>query len=73
MEMKECFGQLGNLSLRFRDHSKQHYLRVDEEKMKECNECRLFSRCMFVKHNELFKELLKMIDQVSPEGKQRIT
>ncbi len=61
-EMKECFGQLGNMSIRFRDHSKQHYLRVDDEKLKECDTCHLFTKCMFLKYNELIKEMLKMMD-----------
>ena len=63
-EMKECFGQLANLSVRFRDLSKQHYLRVDEEKLKECDTCRLFTKCMFLKYNDLFKEVLTLLDSV---------
>ena len=64
--MKECFGQLANMTIRFRDHSKQHYLRVDEEKMKECDTCHLFTKCMFLRHNELMREMLKMIDANQP-------
>ena len=63
-EMKECFGQLANITVRFRDHSKQHYLRVDEEKLKECDTCRLFTKCMFLRYNELFKEMLTLLDSV---------
>ena len=65
-EMKECFGQLANMTIRFRDHSKQHYLRVDEEKLKECDTCHLFTKCMFLRYNELIKDLLKMIDSNRP-------
>ncbi len=61
-EMKECFGQCANLSVRFRDHSKQHYLRVDEEKLKECDTCSLFTKCMFLRYNEIVRELLVLID-----------
>ncbi|MCC6488864.1 MAG: hypothetical protein IT364_15300 [Candidatus Hydrogenedentes bacterium] len=72
--MKECFGQLANMSIRIRDHSKQHYLRVDEEKMKECDTCHLFTKCMFLKHNDLMREMLKMIDaNRSPESMTRIS
>jgi hypothetical protein len=60
--MKDCFGQLGNMSIRFRDHSKQHYLRIDEEKLKECDTCPLFTKCMFLKYNDLMKGMLKLLD-----------
>ncbi|MCL4691475.1 MAG: hypothetical protein KJ060_03080 [Candidatus Hydrogenedentes bacterium] len=63
LPMKECFGQLANMTIRFRDHSKQHYLRVDEEKLKECDTCHLFNKCMFLRYNDLMKEMLKMIDE----------
>lgn len=62
-QTKECFGQCANLSIRYRDHSRQHYLRVDEEKLKECDTCSLFARCAFLKHNEMIRELLMLIDQ----------
>lgn len=71
-QMKECFGQLANISIRFRDHSKQHYLRIDEEKLKECDTCPLFSKCMFVKYNEIFKELLRMLDEDAQGQRQRL-
>ncbi|MBX7257401.1 MAG: hypothetical protein K1Y02_13640 [Candidatus Hydrogenedentes bacterium] len=61
--LKECFGQLANMSIRFRDHSKQHFLRVDEEKLKECDTCPLFTKCMFLKYNDLMKEMLKLLDE----------
>ncbi|HRI89384.1 MAG TPA: hypothetical protein PLJ47_08180 [Candidatus Hydrogenedentes bacterium] len=60
--IKECFGQCGNVTIKFRDHSKQHYLRVDEEKLKECDTCNLFSKCMFLRYNELIREVLKLVD-----------
>ena len=63
MPVKECFGQLANISIRFRDALKQHYLRVDDEKLKECDQCPLFAKCMFLRYNELFRELLKKIDE----------
>ncbi len=61
-QMKECFGQLANISIRYRDNSKQHFFRMDEEKLKECDSCNLFTKCMFIKYNEMFKEMLQMID-----------
>lgn len=61
-EMKECFGQLANMSIRWRDQSKQHYLRVDDEKLRECDQCHLFTKCMFLKHNEMISELLRIIN-----------
>ncbi|GMV99398.1 MAG: hypothetical protein AMXMBFR84_05370 [Candidatus Hydrogenedentota bacterium] len=61
--MKECFGQLGNMSIRYRDQSKQHYLRVDDVKLKECDTCNLFTKCMFLKYNELIREVLQKLDE----------
>lgn len=60
-EKKECFGQLANMRVRYRDFSKQHYLYMDNEKLKECDQCPLFAKCMFLRYNELFKELLQMV------------
>mgnify|MGYP001594740150 FL=1 len=65
-QVKECFGQCANLTIKFRDHSKQHFLRVDEEKLKECDTCNLFNKCMFIKYNELIKDLLKLLDAKAP-------
>jgi hypothetical protein len=62
-EKKECFGQLANIRVGFRDHSKQHYLSVDNEKLKECDRCPLFGKCLFLRYNELFKELLRLMDE----------
>ncbi|HOZ50062.1 MAG TPA: hypothetical protein PLO37_18600 [Candidatus Hydrogenedentes bacterium] len=61
-QMKECFGQLANIRVRFRDQSKQHYLYVDNEKLKECDQCPLFTKCMFLRYNEIFKDLLQLVD-----------
>jgi hypothetical protein len=62
-EMKECFGQCANMRIGFRDHSKQHYFRVDEEKLKECDTCHLFTKCMFLRYNEVIKDLLQIINE----------
>ena len=62
-EMKECFGRCAHLSIRYRDLSRQHFLHVDEEKLQECNECPLFAQCMFLRHNEVIRDLLRMMDQ----------
>lgn len=73
-QMKECFGQLGNMSIRYRDNTKQHFLRVDEQKLKECDTCHLFTKCMFLKYNELIRELLKMLDaKVGSDTSTRFT
>ena len=61
-DKKECFGQLAGVTIGFRDHSKQYFLRMDEERLKECDTCKLFSKCMFLRYNELFKELLQLIN-----------
>lgn len=67
MPSKECFGQLANISIRYRDASKQHYLRVDDEKLKECDQCALFGKCMFLRYNDLIKELLRLVDATNPQ------
>ena len=64
-EMKECFGQLANMNIRYRSQMKKHFLFVDQEKLKECDTCPLFTKCMFVRHNELFKDLIRMLDESS--------
>lgn len=62
MTVKECFGQLANLKIARNNSTRKHYLRVDEEKLKECDQCPLFSKCMFLRYNELMKEMLELID-----------
>ena len=62
MPLKECFGQLANMTIRFNNSTKMHYLRKDNEKLKECDQCNLFNKCMFVKYNEMFEELIRLID-----------
>lgn len=71
-EMKECFGHCANMTIRFRDHSKQHYLRIDDEKLKECDRCVLFNKCMFVRYNDLIKELLQLIDGAGVDTHPRL-
>ena len=66
-QMKECFGQLANMSISFRSTSKQHYLRVDEDKYKECDTCPLLVKCMFLKYNELIRDLLRLVDSANPQ------
>ena len=62
MPLKECFGQLANMTIRFNNSTKMHYLRKDNEKLKECDQCNLFNKCMFVKYNEMFEELIRLVD-----------
>ena len=64
-EMKECFGQLANMSIRYRNQSKAHHLRIDEEKLRECDSCKLFTKCMFLKYNDLVRDLIKRLDEVA--------
>jgi len=71
-EVKECFGRCANMTIRFRNHSKQHFLRIDEEKLKECDRCPLFNKCMFLRYNDLIKELLQMIDKAGGDGQPRL-
>ena len=61
-EMKECFGQLANMVIHYNGSTKKHFLRVDEEKFKECDQCPLFTKCMFLRYNEIMQELLRLID-----------
>lgn len=70
--MKACFGQCANMSIRYRNVSKEHFLFVDEEKLKECDACELFSRCMFLKYNDHIRELLKLIDHAGKDPRPRI-
>lgn len=63
MTLKECFGQLANTSIHYNARAKRHVLRIDEEKLKECDQCPLFAKCMFLRHSELMRELLRMIDE----------
>ena len=63
MAMKECFGQLANMTIHFNNGSKKHFLRVDDEKLKECDKCPLFNKCMFLKYNELLRETLRLLDE----------
>lgn len=62
MAIKECFGQLANMSIRFNNSTRKHYLRVDDEKLKECDKCNLFTKCMFIRNNEIMSEMLRLID-----------
>ncbi len=63
MITKECFGQLANLSIRYNNRNQRHFLRVDEEKFKECDECPLFTKCMFLRYNEIIRDILRMMDE----------
>lgn len=72
MSKKECFGQLANMTVRFNTSTEQHFLRVDKDKLKECDKCSLFNKCMFLKYNDLFQELLTLIDQGGKESRPKI-
>jgi len=66
--MKECFGQLAHLKITYNNSTRKHYLRVDEEKLKECDRCNLFNKCMFLKYNDVIRDLIQMVDEAK-EGK----
>lgn len=68
MKLKECFGQLGHLKITYNNSTRKHYLRVDDEKLKECDQCPLFNKCMFLKYNEVLREMIDMLDEAK-EGK----
>ena len=63
VEMKECFGELANMKVAYNNSTKKHYLRMDDEKLKECDTCNLFNKCMFLKYNELMRELIRLLDE----------
>lgn len=63
MAVKECFGQLAHLKIHYNNSTQKHFLRKDSEKLKECDKCHLFNKCMFLKYNELMQEMLRMIDE----------
>ena len=70
MATKECFGQLANIKIAFNNSTRKHYLRVDDEKLKECDRCSLFTKCMFLRYNEMMQEMLTIIDE-NGEGESR--
>ncbi len=63
MSIKECFGQLANMKIAYNNSTRKHFLRIDEEKLKECDTCSLFNKCMFLRYNEVMKEMLRIIDE----------
>ena len=72
MATKECFGQLANMKIAYNNSTRKHYLRVDDEKLKECDTCPLFTKCMFLRYNELMKQLLELADDSDGGGTQRL-
>ena len=72
MALKECFGELANLSISFNNSTQKHYLRQDDTKLKECDGCNLFNKCMFLKYNTLMREMLEIMDKkVTDKDKAR--
>lgn len=72
MAMKECFGQLANMRIIYNNSTRRHYLRVDDEKLKECDRCPLFNKCMFLRYNEVMRDMLSMLDDQGPTEKPRL-
>jgi len=68
--MKECFGQLGNITIKWIGRSGVHLIRTDDEKMQECRQCELFCQCAFEKNLALLKKMLKLIDEQRPKTKR---
>jgi hypothetical protein len=71
MPPKECFGQLANLKIILNNSTQRHYLRRDDEKLKECDTCNLFTKCMFLKYNDIVQEALEIADAAAEQGKPR--
>jgi len=61
--MKECFGNCGNLRLKWSNRSAMHYIVIDEEKMRECDQCPQFAACAWRVQIRLFKQLVKWCDE----------
>ena len=70
MSIKECFGQLANMKIAYNNSTRKHYLRIDDEKLKECDTCPLFNKCMFLRYNEVMKEMLRIIDESGDSGQR---
>jgi hypothetical protein len=71
MAIKECFGQLANAKITYNNSTRRHYFRVDDEKLKECDRCNLFTKCMFLRYNEIIKELVEIVDDVNTEDSRK--
>lgn len=69
---KECFGRCANMAIRYRSQMNKHFLYVDEEKFRECDTCVLFTKCMFLRHNELIRNLIRLIDHEGRDPRPRI-
>jgi hypothetical protein len=72
MAPKECFGQLANMKIVYNNSTQQHFLRVDNDKLKECDKCSLFNKCMFLKYNDMMQEMLTKLDDALKDKKSRI-
>jgi hypothetical protein len=73
MAVKECFGQLANAKVIYNNSTRKHYYRIDDEKLKECDRCNLFTKCMFLRYNEIIKDLVELIDdRDNPESRKRM-
>ena len=71
MATKECFGELANMKIAYNNSTKKHYLRTDDEKLRECDSCNLFTKCMFLRYNELMKEMLELVNDATTQGKAK--
>ena len=71
MAGKECFGQLADAKVIYNNSTRRHYYRIDDEKLKECDRCNLFSKCMFLRYNEIIKELVDMVDNLSTQDDRK--
>jgi len=73
MAVKECFGDLANAKIIYNNSTKKHYYRIDDEKLKECDRCNLFTKCMFLRYNAIIQELVEMVDNSGkPEVHKRM-
>lgn len=71
MPTKECFGQLANMKISYNNSTHKHFLRTDDVKLRECDTCNLFNKCMFVRYNELMKEMLELVDDATTNSRAK--
>jgi hypothetical protein len=71
--MKECFGELGNTTVKWIQRSGVHFIASDEEKIKECHECEMFSQCSWERTLTLFKEVLKLLNEQRSKDRKSLS
>ncbi len=62
-EMEGCICDSADMSIRYRAQTGKHYLYVNPEKMKLWEKCPTYPACMFLRYNELFRQLIEFMDE----------